>query len=181
MPRIRSCRPCLASENKNAQAGGICRPLFAWQMPPRGSRKDYHQSPSRISSRDPRAEPFGARPALRLGFDFGLRPPLRMTPRANARVSPDQACHSERVKHHSAVFCESNPTIGGRAPRGISPGTPPKSLCKETEDAMPPQKSNGNRMPPYGRGGCWETEKGRRMGKILRPFCYREVFLLYGS
>ena len=63
-----------------------------------------------------------------MGFDFGLCPPLRMTPRANARASPDQACHSERVKHHSAVFCESNPTIGGRASRGISPGTPPKPL-----------------------------------------------------
>ena len=30
-----------------------------------------------------------------------------------------------RTKHHGAVFCESNPTIGGRAPRGISPLFPP--------------------------------------------------------
>ena len=33
--------------------------------------------------------------------------PLRATP----------ACHLERAKHHSAVFCESNPTRGGRRAR----------------------------------------------------------------
>ena len=93
------------------------------------------------------------RPALRLDFDSGLCPPLRMTPRANARVSPDQACHSERAKHHSAVFCESNPTIGGRASRGISPGIPPKPLCKETEDAAAISESRATvSLPQRGKG-----------------------------
>ena len=27
----------------------------------------------------------------------------------------DPACHLERAKHHGAVFCESNPTLGRAA------------------------------------------------------------------
>ena len=47
------------------------------------------------------------------------------TPASKPR--PSVSCLRES-KHHSAVFCESNSTIGGRASRGISPGTPPKPL-----------------------------------------------------
>jgi hypothetical protein len=77
------------------------------------------------------------------------------------RASPDQACHSERAKHHSAVFCESNPTIGGRAPRGISQRPPRKPpFAKRPKMLCLPQKATATVSPPPGGGRAtmWQGE-----------------------